>query len=327
MVLEGYNLAKTASMKISAVIPVFNHAQYVAFAIDCALRQIRPCDEVIVIDDGSTDGSAEIVKSYGSRVRYVYQRNSGVGAARNLGMRIAGGEWVAFLDADDGWMPEKLQRQAEAAAGQAEAVLVHTGIERLQSDGTLSPGREVVPASRHWPMIRYMNPIAMSSAMVSREAALAVGGFNERLTSCEDWDLWYRLRRRGSFVTASERLTIIRILDDSMSTNIDRMLANMEAIREGTLLEGVTEAAKPLWTRRIRAAANYHAAVTARCISPTAEWKYLIRSFVQWPFPNFLPSRTRALLRASFGGRSLTKLRSNSVSQRFRSKDGAGAHN
>lgn len=100
-------------MKISVVIPAYNAEMHIARAIDSVLAQTRPADEIIVIDDGSTDGTAEVVLSYGDKVIFIQQQNAGVSVARNTGIERATGGWIAFLDADDEWLPEKLNLQSE----------------------------------------------------------------------------------------------------------------------------------------------------------------------------------------------------------------------
>ena len=98
---------------ISVVIPAYNAGRFIRRTIDSVLAQTYTDYEIIVVDDGSTDNTAEIVKSYGSKVRYIYQQNAGDGAARNTGIYAAKGEWIAFLDHDDEWLPEKLRLQME----------------------------------------------------------------------------------------------------------------------------------------------------------------------------------------------------------------------
>src|SRR5271168_1713419 len=94
---------------VSAIIVVYNCEQYVRFAVDSVLAQTRPANEVIVVDDGSTDGTRQVLESYKDKIKYVYQKNAGEPAARNTGMRHSSSDYVAFLDADDLWLPEKLQ--------------------------------------------------------------------------------------------------------------------------------------------------------------------------------------------------------------------------
>ena len=100
-------------MKISAVIPAYNSEVTIGRAIDSVLKQTRPADEVLVVDDGSTDSTAEIIRSYGDKVHLFQQENAGVSVARNAGVNAATGDWIAFLDADDEWLPEKLKLQTE----------------------------------------------------------------------------------------------------------------------------------------------------------------------------------------------------------------------
>jgi len=104
-------------MKVSAIIPTFNRIGYIHRAIDSLLAQTVPVDEVVIVDDGSTDGTANAVEaSYGSRVRVVRQPNAGVSGARRRGIQEARGEWVAFLDSDDEWLPERNRQLLDAAA-------------------------------------------------------------------------------------------------------------------------------------------------------------------------------------------------------------------
>lgn len=101
------------SYTVSVVIPAYNAQDYIGRAIDSVLAQTLPPDEIIVVDDGSTDNTARVVKSYGSKVRYIHQENAGASVARNAGIDAAAGPWIAFLDSDDEWLPEKLRLQTE----------------------------------------------------------------------------------------------------------------------------------------------------------------------------------------------------------------------
>ncbi|MHC5141971.1 MAG: glycosyltransferase family 2 protein, partial [Planctomycetota bacterium] len=100
-------------MKISVVIPAYNAEKHIARAIESVLAQTRPADEVIVIDDGSSDATAEVVRSFGDKVIFIQQENAGASVARNAGIEAATSDWIAFLDADDEWLPNKLQLQVE----------------------------------------------------------------------------------------------------------------------------------------------------------------------------------------------------------------------
>jgi glycosyltransferase involved in cell wall biosynthesis len=125
----------SAEPLVSVVIAAYNGAQYLPEAIDSALAQTYPKVEVIVVDDGSTDSTAEVVGAYGARVRYLYQQNAGTAAARNTGIQSAQGELIALLDQDDRWLPEKLARQVPLFFDEPRVGLVHSGGIR-RADGS-----------------------------------------------------------------------------------------------------------------------------------------------------------------------------------------------
>src|SRR4051812_3217208 len=119
---------------VSVVIATYNHGRYLREAIDSALAQTHPPLEVIVVDDGSTDDTAEILQTYGGRIRAMRQANAGVAAARNAGLAAASGRYVGFLDSDDVWAPDKLARQLAVFDAQPALGLVHCGLERTDAN-------------------------------------------------------------------------------------------------------------------------------------------------------------------------------------------------
>ncbi|MCD6393437.1 MAG: glycosyltransferase family 2 protein, partial [Planctomycetes bacterium] len=114
------------SYTISVVIPAFNAEEYIGRAIDSVLAQTRQPDEIIVVDDGSTDNTAEVIKPYSPKVHYIHQENGGASVARNTGIEAATGQWLAFLDADDEWLPEKLSMQIEHLRCNSDLVWTHS---------------------------------------------------------------------------------------------------------------------------------------------------------------------------------------------------------
>jgi teichuronic acid biosynthesis glycosyltransferase TuaG len=288
--------AEPPAMQVSALIPTYNRATDVKRALDSVLSQTFPVAEIIVVDDGSTDNTREVVASFGDRVRYIYKKNAGLSAARNTGIQAATGEWIAFLDSDDWWFPDKIRLQAEALHRHPGAALAYTTGWAISANGTREILRPVDPA-RLWPALRHSNQLTggPSSVMIRRDVVLAEGGFNESLVMGEDWDLWVRLVRKYSFAFVPEPVTAITITPHSMSQNPERTVAGAERMLEGPLLDGLRGAGRLIWRRRIRAAQIFHAAVTAREIDHAYGRRLLVRSLMQWPSPFFLVRRWKAL--------------------------------
>jgi glycosyltransferase involved in cell wall biosynthesis len=199
---------------VSAVIPVHNGERYLREALDSALGQSRPADEVIVVDDGSTDGTPRLLEAYAGRVRVLRQANAGVAAARNRGLREAKGDFAAFLDADDRWLPGKLAAAAAALERHPAAVLAFSDMTVIEADGRR--GRRVRRRPEGRDLFRSLllgNTVTTSSAVVRREAALAAGGFREGMrcpAGAEDWDLFLRLARAGAAVYVGKSLVEYR---------------------------------------------------------------------------------------------------------------------
>lgn len=158
--------------RVSVVIPVYNGERYLAQAIESALEQTLCPAEVIVVDDGSTDGSAKIARSFGSNVRYHFQPQSGIAAARNKGADLARGNLLAFLDADDLWMPNKLSLQAYALAREADLEVVFGHVEQFISEDAT----EVVAARVYCPGDP-MPGYCAGTMLMKRDAFLQVGRF------------------------------------------------------------------------------------------------------------------------------------------------------
>lgn len=176
---------------VSVIIPAFNAADVVSCAIESALRQTRPPLDVVVVDDGSTDGTANVVAAFPEPVRLVRQANSGPGGARNRAVKHARGEWLAFLDADDSWLPSKLERQLELTKDpQVGLVCCRTPIA-----GSSPHGPTVIGFETLW----RRNPVILSTALVRRSAFEEVGGFDEDrvLDPVADYNLWLRLAARS----------------------------------------------------------------------------------------------------------------------------------
>ena len=180
--------------RVSVIIPAYNAAAFVKDALDCALAQTYPEIEVVVVNDGSTDNTAEILAGYGDRVRVHHQANAGLSAARNIGAAVASGDWLAFLDADDQWMPGKIEAQIATVGDRAWSYTnrlnfgARGDVPELQSEVS-----EMVDGDVFVPLLLRGNFITVSSVMIRKALFNSVGGFVHQKGGCEDWDLWLRI--------------------------------------------------------------------------------------------------------------------------------------
>jgi glycosyltransferase involved in cell wall biosynthesis len=210
--------------------------------------------ECIVVDDASTDLTAEIAQSFeDERVRYLRVEHGGVARARNAGMKAARGEWVALLDADDVWLPDKLERQLSAAAGLQTAGLVLCGY--YVSSRSLVPQYRVVPRNSRWAVDDWMllqgnGPAMGSTAMLRRSLVLAIGEFADELTTAADLDFAHRLAAAAPVVTVRQPLVHYRTHGAQMHLDALAFEADMRHVYETTLgLDSI---------RRSRGEANLH---------------------------------------------------------------------
>ena len=221
---------------ISTIIPVYNCEAYIAEALDSALNQTDVRQEIIVVNDGSKDGTEAILREYEKReipnLRVIHQPNAGFIAARNRGVAEATGSWLAFLDSDDAWSPNKLALQWQKVQTEAFPNLAVVYTERLnvgaidcmkprQSESqTLYEG----PGELMFTHLLDTNFITVSSSLVRKDVYDLMGGFDAEATGCEDWDLWLRISGAG-YATAviCEPLTQYRWLENAMSRNIRKM--------------------------------------------------------------------------------------------------------
>ena len=205
---------------ISIIIPAFNAAPYIAETVRSALTQTYRDFEIIVVDDGSTDGTAAALDDLRGRIVIHQQPNAGVARARNAAMALASGEWVAFLDADDLWLPDKLERQL-AAVGNADMVYTDRfnfgatgGLPERQSDVTpMTDGDLFVP------LMLDGNFITLSSVMVRRKVIADLGGFFAGLSGAADWDMWLRVAASHPIALCHEPLVRYRFHAQGMSRN------------------------------------------------------------------------------------------------------------
>jgi glycosyltransferase involved in cell wall biosynthesis len=189
--------------RVSIIIPTFNCALYIGYAVESVLNQSYRDYEVIVVDDGSTDETVEIVTRYRQKVRYFYQANSGVSAARNRALSEASGAFVAYLDADDLWYPQKLDRQMEFFDGHAECGLLHSDVSVIDEQDQIVHARFNAETARAVPQGYCMEDllrrchIQTLTVVERRECIDKVGGFDERLPVTQDYMHWLQIALNG----------------------------------------------------------------------------------------------------------------------------------
>jgi len=197
--------------EVSVIIPTYNRAEYLRRAVESVCRQKHFEGEIIVVDDGSTDHSREVIEKISATqpLRYIRTENKGVGAARNLGAALAACPYIAFLDSDDHWVADKLDRQMRCLAENPHFSISHTGEKWLRRGVFLNQKR--IHRPRHgyiFPHCLQLCAVGMSTVVMSRELFLESGGFDPELPCCEDYDLWLRLSFRHHFLLVPEALTV-----------------------------------------------------------------------------------------------------------------------
>ena len=286
--------ASFPSGTVTVLMPVYNGAATIRRALDSVLGQTMPAQQVLVIDDGSTDDTATLVaEEYKDIVTLVQQPNGGVSSARNRGLRLAAGEYIAMLDADDWWAPGKLAAQVALLDDQTDVVATYTGLVNVFVDTGREEAADAFPAERLQSHIRLENPALAPSAMMVRRSALeSAGGFDPSLRTSEDWDLWFRLLKQGRFAEIGEPLTFYQCSSHGISGDAATMFRSFETIREKRLLDGLSGIDRVLWRKRITSFQAFKACLTARGAGdrPT-ERRFMWRSLREWPSPFWYPRR------------------------------------
>lgn len=195
------------SDRLAAVIPTYNRGRSIRRCLDSVYSQTRIPEEIIVVDDGSTDGSTSHLEKQYPGIRVLFQKNQGVSAARNTGIREAKSEWIALLDSDDVWLKSKCDKQLKALQNHPNYHICHT------HEKWIYKGREKqIPQNYHkksgWIFSDCLPVCAISpsTAIVSRELLISIGLFDQTLPACEDYDLWLRIASRYPVLLVDEAL-------------------------------------------------------------------------------------------------------------------------
>lgn len=256
LVIFNYHLPFIMLPSISVIMPVWNGEKYLREAVDSILNQSFTDLELLVIDDGSTDATPEILRSYTDRrLRLHRLEHAGIVVALNHGLAHARSEWIARLDADDVSEPRRLELQWRAVTRYADTVLCHAAVTFFgEGKGLIGPAR--LPRSRSFTALRlcYQCPVVHSTVLFKKAAALAVGGYLHEERHAEDFSLWGRLLEHGRFMALSQKLVRFRCHPQSVSRQNQEAqsalarkigirhcqnffrISELEAIRANTLL-------------------------------------------------------------------------------------------
>ncbi len=199
--------------KISVIIPTYNRKFCIERAVLSVIQQTRKCDELIIVDDGSTDGTKNVVDRIAhhcsTEIKYIAQPNSGPAAARNTGIRLAKSELIAFLDSDDHWQKTKLARQCAVMENNPQYLVSHTKERWMRAGKHLNQKKIHIPRSGNiFDHCLLLCAVGMSTAMVRKELFDKVGLFNESFHCCEDYEFWLRVSLNYSFLLVDEPLTV-----------------------------------------------------------------------------------------------------------------------
>ena len=227
-------MAESAPMPVTVVVPVYNSRDTVVGAIRSALGQVPPPAEVLVVDDGSTDGSAAAVRQAFAAepsVRVLQQENTGPSRARNRGIAEASQPLLAFLDADDEWLPDKLALQDHVLAGESAVGLVACDWVRERPHDGGTGGRATAP----WSRLTYrdclvLNRFQTSTVLMRTALARALGGFDAAVDGAEDWDLWVRVAQVADVVKVNRPLVVYRDVATGYSKDVWRVYQTMHGL-------------------------------------------------------------------------------------------------
>jgi GT2 family glycosyltransferase len=252
----------SAEPLVTVIMPAYNQARYLPAALDSVLGQTFRDFEIVVVDDGSTDETPQILARYG--VRCIRQENAGLPAARNTAIAAARGRWLAFLDSDDVWQPAYLATTMAALERVPEAVGAFAAWLYIDGDGR--PLDQAVrpfggDERRLVAELDWRNALLPSAAVVSRAAVVACGAFDTGLAACEDWDLWLRLRAHGRLLLVPEVLMLYRSHGESMTD--DPLRIERERLKVNAKHHGPLEGPPAGWPEKRRRAAGFTYFTTA----------------------------------------------------------------
>lgn len=254
------------SSDVSVIIPAYNSEEFIEEAIRSVLLQSELPVEILVVDDGSTDNTAAIARAFGEPVRVLSIENRGVAVARNHGLASATGNYIAFLDSDDVWEAEKLQKQLNALTATSRFIYTDTvSFGRPAMEGLRMSGGRKLPSGNILKSLAQGNFVATSSVLAETSLLRSAGGFSTEFRIGEDWLLWLELARRTEATYIDEPLVRYRIRSGSLSSDLEQRLQCETRIieRAVTWLDCCSPRAKQTLRLRAMAGAYSYAALLA----------------------------------------------------------------
>jgi len=232
--------------RVSVIVTAFNVQPYIAETVESVLAQPYPHMELIVVNDGSTDGTAAVLEKFWAepRVRLLHQTNGGSASARNAGARAARGEFLAFLDGDDVAARRRVAAPLEALARRPEAALAYGRIDLIDERGRFLYSRNNTARYRSgWvaEQLRYRNFIPFSTITVRRDAFWQLGGFDESIRSSEDWEFLFRLTTRYPVEFVDECLVLYRVRPGAKTMDVEAKERAIRAVQERIFFGGLSD--------------------------------------------------------------------------------------
>ncbi len=218
---------------VSVIIPTYNHAGYVSQTIESVLAQTYPNFEIVVVNDGSPDNTSDVLRPYtnSGKIVYIEQQNAGQAAARNRGLEEASGDFIAFLDDDDLWPPEKLAWQTAILREQPDVIGVGGSIELIDASGDtierIDLNERVLQIQDLFEGCPFWSP---GQTLLRRTALCAVGDFDTTVAGADDYDLYMRLVQVGAFLVCPKLSLRYRVHDGNATNNISRMFNNCQRV-------------------------------------------------------------------------------------------------
>ena len=242
-------------MKISAIIPTYNNQNFIVDAITSIQKQSHPVDEIIIIDDGSTDSTEQTITSLPYPVRYIKQKNQGPSAARNKGIQLAQGDWIAFLDADDQWTIDKIEKQIAVLKQNPELHLIAGDMQEIGTDNKIitpsvlakhnllaqfqaHPGSSIQNALTK---LVHKNFIPTGSVLVKHSTLIEADMFNPRIRFGEDLELWAKITAHHPITCLPEILMLRRLHDQNATKCTDLMLKDLVSVMQSIRTHTKTE--------------------------------------------------------------------------------------